>query len=259
MHEFKPVKSLYFSSIMAQVSARKAFRGKKLFFDLDGTLIKSEVIRAERPGEKTVSDYDKPHVSIEYRNKRFGFQVTRINRSAKKALRFARENGASIYITSAADDEYVRKVVRTTGLDELITDCFGYESMRHLIGKRWAVSPKDFSFLVESLGEADPIRNCIVLGNDPRSDVPYEPKGVVSIIGNMEKIIPLGFLHIELLAFFGKGHFGNGFDRVFEIRKKPASVFYMVRTDDWQFDKRTRGFARIIFVSPEIYEDMQDK
>ncbi|MBN1169666.1 hypothetical protein JXA56_01445 [Candidatus Micrarchaeota archaeon] len=263
MHEFKPVKELYFSSIMERIAAKKTFEGKKLFVDLDGTLIKVQATHAERPGERTISDYDQAHVSIEYKNKRFGFQITEINRIANSALRHAKKHGADIYITSAADDEYVRKVVRTSGLNEFVDDCFGYESMRHLIGKRWTVSPKNFSYIVDLVGEKDPAGNCVVLGNDPHSDVAYEPKGIVSIIGKMERIFSRGFLHLGVYGWLGNGHLGKGFDKAFKKYEEHGRnsnkerIFCMARTEEWQFDKRTTGFARIVFVNPELYDDTQ--
>lgn len=241
-----------FNDICARHVGRRIWTGKTVFLDLDGTLIKTEETATASYRETRRGIGSKSHVHTNYRGREYGFEITAFSASAKGFLRLVRSLGARAYITSAADDEYVEKVSRLSGFSELVDGTYGWERMVHLMGKRWGVSPKDLREAIDEIGETDPLRNCIMIGNDPDSDIPIYPKGLVSMIGDdMERLFGMGLVHLSYCLDAGESDFARGFDRIFEEDPDRHSARFE-RTDDHPFDKRTNGFARIIRMMPRI-------
>ena len=241
------------SSLYGTYIGRRLWQGKTVLLDLDGTLIKSEEVGKETDMESRWGRGNKSHVITSNDNgERYGFEITGFSKNAKRFLRMIREWGARAFITSAADDRYVEGVARISGFSEVVDGIFGWERMVHLMGKRWGVSPKDFRGVLSEINEHDPLKNCVVIGNDLLSDVPVNPKGMVAMIGSdMDRLFYPGYLHLHFTLFERDGHFSNGFDRIFEENPNRYSARF-IRTDNWTFDKRTSGFARVIRMVPSM-------
>jgi len=237
------------------------WEGKTVLVDLDGTLIKTDEVTSTGKREKRTGAGKETHLTTTYGGRRYRFTITEINASAKEALQDMRNWGARIYVTSAADDRYVKKVVQLTGFSEIVDDTYGWDRMVHLMGKRWGVSPKDYRPILEDIGEKNPLSNCAVIGNDLLSDVSVYPKGMVSVIcPDMNDLFLYGPMFLNAALEEGMGKFWRGFDYYYGFA--PALLrliganpdenhMQFMRKDDWEFDKRTTGFARVLYIVPE--------
>jgi hypothetical protein len=226
------------------------WRGKKLFVDLDETLV--EASRAFEPHEPGYPGPRGPRVDV---GDGLAFELVHVNHEAVAVLEALVRAGAMPVVTSVGRARYVEGAVAAIGLGDVVHGVFAAEHLSYFEGGRWRTSPKNFTPVVDALGITDPHRDAVVIGNDPLSDVPFAPEGVVAAL----TVIRGSFLDVVrtlgAMIAHGEGSAAAGFDRLVaagvatwgraELRDEPA----------WEHLDGERRRARVVYFDRAAVED----
>ena len=198
------------------------WRDKKLLVDLDGTMLSASEITSGN------------------------FQVTRSREDANVFLPSLRAAGASCFITTSASSSYVHALTPQWMCD-LFDRMFTGESLMHALPNGKMVNvPKHYGSLLDAIKEKNPLRNCVIIGNEPHFDVPIYPMGVLTLIVTLDTDFYRVLELLVQIADTANGHFAFGFDRLCG-RTSELKNIKLVRTTHWQFDRTTYGMARVAY------------
>jgi len=245
------------------------WKGKTIITDLDGTLIDSRKLLPDQEPESGSRIGQRKIVKIKSRSREYQIEITKINLEALDWFLEISSHEARVVIASAAAEQFVEKATATTSISELVDLMFGHESLDEVVWKRKRVSPKDLSVVIEAIGEANPLANCVMIGDNTFSDVPASPEGLVTVIGPMESLYNWGIDKIADMILVGRGDIAKGFDLIYEAGGGDGGYIGKVRNSRdlaryaLIFDKRLQqgpegiGNGRLIKTDAWPYYDVE--
>ena len=215
-----------------RISAGSVWEGKKLLVDFDGTLADCK------------------------RKESGGHTLERVREGAREAIASVNARSGRCFITSAASDCYIREMAGQAGLldvFERVFDCDDLRVMYARSGETWQVSAKSYHLVMEHAGEGSPTDNCAIIGNDPGLDVPRSPKGIVTVLANMDQSMPAIIGLLEAMLIVGDGSFSRGFDilRPSQMLIVEDTMVRLIREDSWSFRFMGAGMARVVLFGME--------
>jgi hypothetical protein len=213
-------------------AAGSVWDGKKLLVDFDGTLADCK------------------------RKDGGGYDLERVREGARETLASVNARKGRCFITSAACDGYIKEMAGRAGLLDIfekVFDCDDLKVLAAFIGNSWWATAKNYNKVMDHIGEANPEHNCAIIGNDPGLDVPKSPKGVVTVLANMERSMPSIVRFLESMLVVGEGSFSVGFD----ILSRRRLMFVddtrvtLLREDSWIFRGMGTGQAKVVLFGME--------
>jgi hypothetical protein len=213
------------------IHAHSHWKGKKLFVDLDGTLIKAD----ERSGESQPGR-GRTSVTLEEYGERITYDISAVNREAAEVIPALRREHAMAFITSVSEKDYAEAILGAAGMRGHFDGIFSWEDFA---AGNMACSRKDYRIPISEIGERDPLGNCVAIGNEPAKDISMEPPGMLSVIVRVETSFREVAAVLEILLHLGERNFALGFDRALsegyrsggillinEYDRRPARVIY---------------------------------
>lgn len=226
------------------------WRGKKIFVDFDETLV--EASRAFEPPDERGYGPRGPQVPMD---DGFVYELTRVNHEAVAVLRALAAHGAMPIITSVGRAEYVEKASAAIGLGDVVHGVFGNEHLAYERDGFRRTSPKDYSPVIADVEEPSPLANCLAVGNDPLSDVPIAPLGLVTVLTVMSFSFLDVILSMTRLLEHGEGSFEQGFDRMIAAGVSIWGRAELCDEPRYKFLERCAGRARIVYFDRDAVED----
>lgn len=184
---------------------RDVWKGKKLFIDLDGTLVE-----AKEREKGTLIVPGAPSVTLREFGELITYDIHEVSRDAGEVVRFLRSRFAMPFITSIAERDYAESVLKAARLAD---DFDGIYSFEDFAGGRLSVARKDYRIPIADIGERDPLANCVAIGNEPSKDVSLEPAGMLSAIVKVGTSFREVAAVLEILLEIGNSNFAAGFDK----------------------------------------------
>jgi hypothetical protein len=162
----------------------RVWKGKKLFVDLDGTMVQCREIK-DIIGYLNTNKTDERLIRTGHPTYPY-YSVERVNMEAAILLKSLGMAGAMPVITSAGGGAYVSKVLETSRIIGSFYSFYAYEELAYLMDNAWKIMPKNYAPVISDLDIRNPEANCVIIGNEPRIDIPVFPQGVLTVLTTLD-------------------------------------------------------------------------
>ncbi|MGV8085224.1 MAG: HAD family hydrolase [Candidatus Bilamarchaeum sp.] len=177
-------------------------------------------------------------------------KVDRLNVNLIAGLFGIREAGGIVAIFTGSRRQYLEAVlqkIRDAKKEIPYIDTFTRED-----GTEWAKQPygKCYGVAINKYGIKDPYQNVLVIGDNPKSDFPVEPFGIVALIAQIEHYGIDTAQRLEQLLVDGNGGFLRGFESHLERHTAPHCREYLLGET-----YSDRYFTRFVHFAKDPYVD----